>query len=216
MDLLIFDLDGTLIDSQMDLAVSVNRAREHLGLPPLAQELIFTYVGNGAPVLVRKALGPGAADEEVDRALQFFLAYYREHMLDHTVLYPGVREALDIFRSHRIAMAVLTNKPAHLSQAIVDGLGLGSHFFRVYGGNSFAQKKPDPAGVEALLKESHASRQRTLMIGDSAIDVRTARNAGVRVAGVTYGFQPETLMAEPPDLVVHHIEDLVPLVLAMP
>ncbi|MBI3680058.1 MAG: HAD-IA family hydrolase [Acidobacteria bacterium] len=215
MDLLIFDLDGTLIDSQMDLAVSVNRAREHLGLPPLAQELIFTYVGNGAPVLVRKALGPGAADEEVDRALQFFLAYYREHMLDHTVLYPGVREALDIFRSHRIAMAVLTNKPAHLSQAIVDGLGLGSHFFRVYGGNSFAQKKPDPAGVEALLKESHASRQRTLMIGDSAIDVRTARNAGVRVAGVTYGFQPETLMAEPPDLVVHHIEDLVPLVLAM-
>jgi phosphoglycolate phosphatase len=214
MQLLIFDLDGTLIDSQLDLANSVNAARHHMKRDPLPNELIYTYVGDGAPVLLRRAMGAEASDVEVQEALAFFLAYYRQHMLDNTVLYPGVRQALDEFRSHSIPMAVLTNKPIFNSQAIVDGLGLHDHFFRVYGGNSFEQKKPDPLGVNRLREEVNADRESTLMIGDSAVDVMTARNAGIRVCGVTYGFQPQSLRESAPDYLLHTMQELVPIVLA--
>jgi len=214
MQLLIFDLDGTLIDSQLDLAHSVNAARRHMKRETLPHELIYTYVGNGAPVLLRRAMGAEASEAEVQEALAFFLAHYREHMLDNTVLYPGVREALDRFRDHGIPMAVLTNKPVFNSQAIVDGLGLRDHFFRVYGGNSFEQKKPDPIGIETLRQEVNAERSHSLMVGDSSVDVLTARNAGIRVCGVTYGFQPESLRESPPDYLLSNIEDLVPIVLA--
>src|SRR5438132_8650744 len=91
MNLVIFDLDGTLIDSSQDLANSVNATRAHLGLAPIENEVVYSYVGNGAPVLIRKALGPAYSDEAVESALQYFLSYYREHMLDYTALYPGVR-----------------------------------------------------------------------------------------------------------------------------
>jgi phosphoglycolate phosphatase len=208
MDLVIFDLDGTLIDSSTDLAHSVNATRAHLGLPPMEHAKVYSYVGNGAPVLIRKALGPEYADDEVARALKYFLAYYREHMLDNTVLYPGVREALNRFRSQGIVMAVLTNKPVGFSQVIVDGLGLHEHFLRVYGGNSFEQKKPHPVGIETLIAETGASREGTLMVGDSAVDVQTARNADVAACGVTWGFQPETFADHPPDFLVDTAEEL--------
>ncbi|MDX1982120.1 MAG: HAD-IA family hydrolase [Bryobacteraceae bacterium] len=213
MDLLIFDLDGTLIDSQLDLAYSVNATRAHMGMPPLPHETVFSYVGNGAPVLVRRSLGPSASDADVERGLAYFLQYYREHMLDNTTLYPGVRETLDAFRAAGRQMAVLTNKPVRFSEGIVAGLGLESHFFRIYGGNSFEQKKPDPIGIDTLLRESGLERERAMMIGDSAVDVRTARNANVKAVGVTYGFQPESLVAEPPDILLHHMAELVPIVL---
>lgn len=212
-DLLIFDLDGTLIDSQLDLAHAVNATRAQAGMAPLALETIATYVGSGAPVLVRRALGETATEAEVADALQFFLDYYWNHLLDHTVPYPGVREALDAFHTHPVAMAVLTNKPIRFSDAIVDGLGLRPYFFRVYGGNSFEQKKPDPLGIHRLMEERGVTAERTMMIGDSAIDIRTARNAGVRACGVTYGFQPETLVAEPPDILLDNLAGLVPVVL---
>jgi len=214
VDLLIFDLDGTLIDSQRDLAQSVNAARAHMGLPALDHEKVFSYVGNGAPVLIRRALGPRATEEEVEEALEFFLEYYRDHMLDHTTLYAGVPESLDRFRAAGIRMAVLTNKPVRFSQSLVAGLGLGSHFARIYGGNSFEHKKPHPAGVERLLEELGAGRDKTMLVGDSAVDVRTARNAGIRSCGVTYGFQPETLAEDPPDLLVDSMEELAEWVLA--
>jgi len=95
-----------------------------------------------------------------------------------------------------------------ISRLILEALGVGGRFERVYGGNSFDQKKPHPIGVETLLGELGAARDRTIMVGDSAVDVRTARNAGVKACGVTYGFQPETLLAEPPDLLLDRIEDL--------
>lgn len=212
MRLLIFDLDGTLIDSQQDLVNAVNAARMHMGLAELAPETIHSYVGNGAPVLIRRAMGADAPEADVDRALAFFLQYYRAHMLDYTVLYPGVRESLDAFRDGGVAMAVLTNKPAHIAEAIIDGLGVAGHFFRIYGGNSFEQKKPDPVGVHALLKESGVARDFALMVGDSAVDIRTARNAAIQACGVTYGFQPESLQAEPPDYLLDRMPDLVPIV----
>lgn len=213
MDLLIFDLDGTLIDSQRDLAEAVNATRGDMGMAPLALETIATYVGNGAPVLIRRALGEQATDADVSRGLEFFLHYYWHHLLDHTTLYPGVREALDAFQGQSVAMAVLTNKPIRFSEAIVDGLGLRPYFFRVYGGNSFELKKPDPYGIHRLMEERGVAAHRTMMIGDSAIDIRTARNAGVKACGVTYGFQPETLQAEPPDVLLDNLAGLVPIVL---
>lgn len=213
MDLVIFDLDGTLIDSSRDLANAVNATRAHLGLAPIENETVYSYVGNGAPVLIRKALGPEYANEEVQSALEYFLAYYREHMLDNTVLYPGVREVLDQFRRAGLTMAVLTNKPVRFSQGIVDGLGLGAHFRRVYGGNSFGQKKPHPVGIETLMNEAGAAREETLMVGDSSVDVQTARNARVTACGVTWGFQPDTFAEWPPDFLVHTADELAERVL---
>src|SRR5450759_1185743 len=114
MDLLIFDLDGTLIDSKLDLAHAVNATRSHMGMSPLDHERVYSYVGNGAPVLIRRAMGEQATELDVEEALEFFLEYYREHYLDYTTLYPGVREALDRLRDGGKRMAVLTNKPCLL------------------------------------------------------------------------------------------------------
>jgi phosphoglycolate phosphatase len=213
MDLLIFDLDGTLIDSKVDLANSVNATRAYMGLDALENSLVYTYVGNGAPVLIRRAMGAEMPEEDVERALAYFLGYYREHLLDNTVLYPGIREALDRYRQAGKTMAVLTNKPVRASQAIIDGLGVGGHFFRVYGGNSFDLKKPNPVGIARLMEETGIGRERTLMIGDSGVDIQTARNASVACAGVTWGFQPDSLDNDPPDLRVDRIEDLTAWIL---
>ncbi len=208
MDLLIFDLDGTLIDSKLDLAHAVNATRRHMSMPELEHERVYSYVGNGAPVLIRRALGEAATEAQVQEALEFFLEYYREHYLDYTVLYPDVKESLDRFRDAGKRMAVLTNKPVGISKAIIDGLGVHAHFFQVYGGNSFDFKKPHPAGVEALLRESGIAASRALMIGDSSVDMQTARNAGIASAGVTYGFAPESLSDPKPDQLFDSMPEL--------
>ena len=209
MDLLIFDLDGTLIDSRLDLANAVNAMRGHLGMSPLTNERVYTYVGNGAPVLMRRSLGPDATKEDVEKALDFFIRYYAQHCLDNTTLYPGVKDALDILKAQDgVRMAVLTNKPVRISDHILRGLGCGEHFFRVYGGNSFERKKPDPVGIETLLSETGAPREEAVMVGDSAVDVRTARNAGIRACGVSYGFQPDSFAAEPPDFLIDDLRKL--------
>jgi phosphoglycolate phosphatase len=213
MKLLIFDLDGTLVDSKLDLVHSVNAARASMSLPPISEQLVSSYVGSGAPILIRRALGPEASAAEVERALEYFLGYYRDHMLDNTRLYPGVHEALDRLLGAGNKMAVLTNKPVRFSQAIIDGLGLDAHFFRVYGGNSFEQKKPDPIGIETLLNESGVARESAIMVGDSGVDVRTARNASVMACGVTYGFQPETFEQDPPDIVFDNMRELADYVI---
>ena len=207
-DLLVFDLDGTLVDSQRDLADAVNATRAWMGLDPLPPVTVAQYVGNGAPVLVQRAL-PDAGKEDWSRGLEYFLEYYRDHMLDSTVLYPGVREALDQLHAERIPLAVLTNKPIRFTLQMLEGLGIDLHFFRVYGGNSFPEKKPDPAGLNALVVESGAHRARTIMVGDSAVDVDTARNAGVQACGVRWGFQPETFVSSPPDFLIDDLRELV-------
>ena len=204
--LLIFDLDGTLIDSRLDLVYSVNATLEHLGRAPLAHEVIESYVGNGVAALVHRALGPGAFEEQVKHAQEFFLDYYRAHMLDNTVLYPGVREALEALGGR--SMAVLTNKPVRFSEEILKGLDAARYFRFVYGGNSFSCKKPDPVGVQTLLRDLGTSVNEAMMIGDSAVDVRTARNAGIWSCGVSYGLGLESMRADPPDLMLDTLADL--------
>lgn len=213
MDLVIFDLDGTLIDSKMDLVNAVNSTRAHMGMPPLADDTVASYIGNGAPVLIRRALGEQATEDEVKEALEFFIEYYRDHALDFTRLYAGVEPALARLNAAGVEMAVLTNKPVRISRFIVEGLGLAGRFGQVYGGNSFDFKKPNPIGIQKLMEEFGVARDRTMMVGDSSVDILTARNAQVKSCGVTYGFQPETLTEPPPDLLVDRIEDLADWVL---
>lgn len=203
--LVIFDLDGTLIDSRLDLVHSVNAALRHIGRPELPDDVIASYVGDGAPILIQRALGGEKVDAALIRkGLEFFLSYYRAHKLDHTTVYPGIAEALAaVQRSGNGTprkMAVLTNKPVIPSRAIVEALGLGPFFTQIYGGNSFATKKPDPEGARKLLEESGVRPEQAVIVGDSHVDIETGRNAGLWTVGVSYGFAPHTLEGVMPDL----------------
>ena len=203
---LVFDLDGTLIDSEVDLALSVNATLAQLGREALSHQQIFGYIGQGAPRLIEQALGPGATAEERQQGLEYFLAYYREHMLDNTVTHPGVREGLAALEG--MSMAVLTNKPVRFSRMILEGLGLARYFRFVYGGNSFQTKKPEPTGMQTLLRDFGATPLQALLVGDSEIDVRTARNAGTWSCCVTYGLGKDRLAEEPPDLLIDSLTEL--------
>ena len=207
--LVVFDLDGTLVDSKLDLALSVNAMRGEMGLGPLPLELVTSYVGRGVSVLVRRALGDLATDENIEKGITFFLDYYRKHMLDHTRPYPGVPEALERLQTHKLA--VLTNKPVKFTREMLTRLGFAPYFAFIYGGNSFPQKKPDPMGLRKLMEDFDVPAGQTLMVGDSDTDVLTGRNAGVWTCGVTYGFGAHTLVENPPDLLLNDLRDLPPL-----
>ena len=213
LKLLVFDLDGTLIDSARDLANSVNAALDHMGRPPLSDELIASFVGNGAAMLVRQALAAEEKispdevhDEEIATAYSYFLAHYREHLLDNTYAYAGVAEALKEL-SGRFVMAALTNKPVRPARRICEGLGFGEFFRVIYGGDSFPLKKPDPMALKAILAETGVRADEAMMIGDSKVDVLTARNAGAWSMGCQFGFGPQNLHEEIPDILVDHARD---------
>ncbi|HEY9127003.1 MAG TPA: HAD-IA family hydrolase [Acidobacteriaceae bacterium] len=215
--LIVFDLDGTLIDSRQDLCNSVNATLQNFSLAPLPDDVIAGYIGDGAAMLIRRALtlpgelpgGESALTEAFfTEAFHFFLDYYRAHLLDHTHLYPGVRESLE---SLRIApdgsvrkMAVLTNKPFRPARVICEGLEIASYFFAIYGGDSFTTKKPDPLGLATLIAEAGCTAEETLMVGDSDVDIKTARNAGAWALGCSFGLAPDTLALAQPDAVADH------------
>jgi len=219
--LLVFDLDGTLIDSAQDLCNSVNAALAQYGRAPLNDPAIASFVGNGAPMLMRRslALADGIDPVQVDETLlagayAFFLQYYREHKLDFTYAYDGVLEALaalrDLHDTHGgppRTMAVLTNKPVRPARGICEGLGMADYFLHIFGGDSFPAKKPDPQGLRALMQEAGATPDETVMIGDSKVDVETARNAGAWAIGCAFGFGPQNLSEIEPDVIVDRASD---------
>ena len=207
---LLFDLDGTLIDSKRDLVQSVNATLRQMGRAELPEDLVASYVGSGAPILISRALGGPASEEEQHRALRFFLAHYDAHKLDFTTEYPGVRETLEKLRG--LPMAVLTNKPVNISVRILEGLGLAGFFRAIYGGNSFATKKPDPLGANKILSELEIPPAQAAMVGDSEVDVQTARNAGMISAIVNFGFGAHDREMHPADIYLDRMEELVPLI----
>jgi len=211
---LIFDLDGTLIDSKQDLIHSVNAMLRELGRGELAEETISGYIGHGAPQLVARALGTGCTEEERRRALQFFLSYYELHKMDTTCTYPGVAKTLD--RLSNMPMAVLTNKPVRISVRILDEMGLSKYFRAIYGGNSFETKKPDPLGARTILRELGAEPGEALLVGDSEVDVQTARNAGTLAAAVNYGFGVHDRGAYPADVYLERFGELATLIGSRP
>jgi phosphoglycolate phosphatase len=237
--LVVFDLDGTLIDSRRDLATAVNAMLGEMGRSALPDKVVAEYVGDGAGMLVRRALGDPEDERLVEEGVERFLACYRRHMLDYTHVYDGVFEALDALRgissgaavpmplrdpsaSSEQAMghprsaagpeadpnggerkfAVLTNKPVNPARRICEALGLSKYFFQIYGGNSFGTKKPDPEGLRALMREAGVDPDETVMVGDSVVDVLTARNAGSYVIGCRYGLSSHTLETVTADIMV--------------
>ncbi len=225
--LLVFDLDGTLIDSRTDLSNSINAMLARYDKPLLPEPVIASYLGDGASMLVRRALGDPEGDihdeEFVAEALSYFLDFYRIHKVDFTTVYAGVIESLEFIRTThpKLPIALLTNKPVNPSRAICDHFNLSRFFFQNYGGNSFHTKKPDPHGLLALITEaSHLvstpiTPAETVMIGDSDVDVLTARNCGARSIGCTFGFSPHALAASQPDLLAHSPYDW-PTLLGIP
>ncbi len=222
LKLFVFDLDGTLIDSAQDLCNSVNAALAQFGLGALPDRTIASFVGNGAPMLMRRSLAlasGGIALDQVNETLftdayAFFLNYYREHKLDFTYAYDGVLEALAALKKLRDepsgtprTMAVLTNKPVRPARGICEGLGMADYFLHIYGGDSFPVKKPDPLGLRTLMEETGASPDETVMIGDSKVDVETARNAGTWSVGCAFGFGPQTVLETEPDILVDRAAD---------
>jgi phosphoglycolate phosphatase len=185
--LLVFDLDGTLVDSSLDLANAVNALLKELGATPLAEAAIIGMVGEGANVLVRRALTAAALDPDTPGALDRFLAHYDPHLLDHTRPYPGMVDTLAWFNG-RLPMAVLTNKPAHATELMLRGLSLRVYFRNAIGGDSPHGRKPNPAGLLHLAADAGIEPPRVLMVGDSPIDLATARNAGAQICLARYGF----------------------------
>jgi len=203
---LVFDLDGTLIDSKLDLVNSVNATLCEMKREALPNDVVASYVGSGAPVLIRRSLGGNPSEEELKRALAFFLVHYEENKLAHTRLYPRVAETLADLKS--LPMSVLTNKPEKISVRILEGLGVAQYFRSIYGGNSFETKKPDPMGARKILSEFGLDGRDAAMVGDSEVDVQTARNADMPSVIVNFGFGVHDRTAHPADVYIDRFEQL--------
>jgi len=182
--LAVFDLDGTLVDSLEDLWQAVNHALDGVGLPRRTLDEVRGFVGEGAPLLVRRSIAP--REDLFEPALRAWRAHYREHLLDHTRLFPGVGQLL---ASAPCTLAVHTNKPGAMARRILDGLGVLGRFAAVVGGDE-APRKPDPAGTLAILAKGGVPPSEAVLVGDSRVDCATAAAAGIRFLAVTWGLVP--------------------------
>ena len=209
---LIFDLDGTLIDSKLDLILSVNAMLAEMGREKLSDEVISSYIGHGAPRLVSRALGGVAKEDELARGLSYFLDCYEEHKLDNTRLYPEAAETLAKLSDQNMAMAVLTNKPVKMSVGILEALGAAKYFQAIYGGNSFETKKPDPLGAKTILVQFQVKARDAMMIGDSEVDIQTARNADMIATAVNFGFGVHDRAQHPADIYLDRMSDLLGII----
>ena len=206
--LIIFDLDGTIVDSKEDIAISVNHALKENGLPALPEDKIYSFVGNGVDFLLEKSLGKSKM-EHFDNVKNTFMTYYEEHLLDNSKLFEGIMTVLDHFKGEK-KMVILSNKPTHLCAKITKGLEIESYFEEIHGAESFEALKPDPIGVKTLYKKYEVLQEECIVVGDAPQDINAAKNAGVKMAAVTYGFHSENrLKKENPDLLLDTIEALI-------
>ncbi|HSA59868.1 MAG TPA: HAD family hydrolase [bacterium] len=212
IDLFLFDLDGTLIDSKRDIAASVNFTMAKLGLPRLPDDLIYSFVGHGVTPLIRQTVeaAGGSAAGGFDQAMAIFKAHYDQHLLDTTEAFPGVREVLKHFLGKK--KIVLTNKSQGFSDKILKGLALSPSFDGVFGGDTEFPKKPAPDVVHHLLKTYGVSPKHAVIVGDSRVDMETGTNAGILRCGVTYGFRPRAELEDAGfDYMIERPEELLSL-----
>jgi phosphoglycolate phosphatase len=210
IDLIIFDLDGTLIDSKVDIADSVNFTLRELNLREIPNELIYTYVGNGVEPLIRRALETTGGNGGVDKALDIFRAYYWEHLLDNTVLYPNVIEVIK--RLSGIKKAVVSNKSERFVKKILSGLEISGYFEIVLGGDSLKNKKPHPDMINSVTEKLGISSSRTLIVGDSAVDIECGKKAGAYTCGVSYGYRErDELVNAGADWIIEDMGELINL-----
>ena len=209
-DLFIFDLDGTLVDSQQDLTAAANQVRIGQKLPALTLSTIRSFVGNGVRILIERTL-PGAAAKTVDEAVRRFKTYYADHLLDNTTLYPGIEKVIKGLKGARLA--VLTNKPEQFARNILRGLSIDSYFSVVYGGDTGPKRKPDPAPLIAILNALNVRSESAIMIGDGINDILAAKAAGIPCAAVGYGYtEKEELVKHRPDYFFDAPEDILSLI----
>jgi len=192
LDAVLFDLDGTLIDSKMDIAAAANSARVHFGLPPLPLETVVTYIGRGVDHLLRCTLGPEATEDRLKEGMPVLMAHYKDHLVVHTTVYPGVRDLLVLLKSRGIPMGVVSNKPHALTQLTLEKLDLNQYFKTALGADATANKKPHPEPLLTALKTLGGSPQRSIMIGDSLVDAQAGRAAGMAVGLVAHGYTHKT------------------------
>lgn len=212
--LVMFDLDGTLMDSVPDLAAAVDKMLMLLGREPAGIARVRDWVGNGSRILVRRALAgqlqhDGVADELADEALVLFMqAYAGGHEL--TTVYPGVRECLDWLRERGVKLAIITNKPAQFIEPLLEEKGLAGYFQWLIGGDTLPQQKPDPAALLWIMDRAEVTAERSLFVGDSRNDVRAARAAQVACVALSYGYNHgEPIANEEPALVLDDLRELV-------
>ncbi|HKX30924.1 MAG TPA: phosphoglycolate phosphatase [Blastocatellia bacterium] len=195
---LLFDLDGTLIDSRADLINSVNLMLAEMGRPTLPDSKIINFVGEGVRRLVERSLRAIQPDEvpesEIDRAISIYRRHYGEHLLDQTRVYPEVKETLTQLAA--IPQAIVTNKPYEFTVTVLEGLGLSRYFTAVLGGDSVAEKKPDPEMLLEAARRCGALPSRCLMVGDSRVDIAAGKAAGMKTCGYIPGFRGRTELAE--------------------
>jgi len=209
--LLVFDLDGTLVDSTQDLASAINATLAELspGTPALPVSVVRSLIGQGASTLVEQSLGRAGLAQPVSAVLPVFMRHYEACLLDTTGLYPGIADGLRALEAR--TLAVLSNKPGPMCRAILEGLGVAPHFARIWGAGDFPGRKPQPEPLLALMRDLGTTAAETVLIGDSAVDVQTARAAGVAVYGVAWGLDPQSLGASPPDRILRTLSELVDL-----
>lgn len=209
--LIVYDLDGTLVDTREDISASANHLRAEMKLPPLPQDRICGFVGLGLKKLVANVLGT-EDESEVEEGMRIYRAHYAEHLLDHTALYPGAREVLEHFRER--VQAVITNKPNPYSREILEALGVARYFVEIVAGDSGWPKKPDPESLRAILQREQVPPEEALLVGDSPIDIETGARAGVPTVAVCHGFtaRAELEQARPaPTALVADLRELLSL-----
>lgn len=208
-ELLIFDLDGTLIDSSEDIAWAVNKTLKQMGLSELSYEAIKERIGWGVRMLLQKAL-PEDKQNLLEEARAIFMGYYSEHLLVRTRMYPGAADVLHYFKDKKLAIA--TNKPLNLTEKILDGLNISNFFNKAIGGDGVQNKKPAPEAIEIILRGLNISPKKAVFIGDSKIDIAAGKEAGIATVGAAYGFRGrEELEEAGADAIIQDIKDLISL-----
>jgi phosphoglycolate phosphatase len=207
IETLILDLDGTLIDSRLDIARAANYTLAKLGCPQLPEEQIAGFIGGGVGPLLKKALG-NRSEELFERALPIYKQRYWEHCTDYTTLYSGVKEILSYYQDKDIAMA--TNKLVPMTMKILEHFEIASYFKLVLGPDSVKNRKPHPEAIEKILAQLGNPKETALIVGDSHFDIETGKNAGIMTCGVTYGFgSRQELEDSGADVIIDRLEDLM-------